>query len=279
MAEQELTPQISIVCGTRDRPESFARFVKSLVASATVPTELIVADACEGPPAGYVKQACDEAWKSPFVARIKIDVQRPRLGVVKGYNRCFEMAEAPFVAWFNDDSELLHGWDSVALYFMDKHPEVGMGLLQWRDPHDSWNIQTLYNIPVANFGIVRREVGNAVGWFDDREVFVPDIGQNKRLTFYGCDSSISFSVINAGHQIVPIPGCRVQHYREQDIVRQQNMREHLKIGHLPGMILSALWGGDEGFKRLRDKCECKVNVANNEWTYRGLRGQIRERTG
>lgn len=246
-----MEPHISICCGTVNRADSFRRFWRSLVAAATVPTEVLIGDGCNGEWHASYTRELDTAG---HIQHISIAYERPRKGMIPGYNALFRQATAPFVAFFNDDAELVPGWDATALRFMRAHEEVGCGCLYWSDPGGRPYVQSLQSIIYPNFGVIRRDVGNAVGWFDEREVWLPETGKKEKLMFYGCDTSIAFSIIDAGYAVVPIPGCLVKHHREQDAEREATMREHLRQGtNIPGAILRELWGGAPGFARLREK--------------------------
>ncbi len=112
--------------------------------------------------------------------------------------------------WLNDDCVLLPGWDTTAVAYMEQYPEVGCGIIYWKDrPNGEWQkrfgIQHLFGIAYANFGFIRREIGEACGWFDE------SIGRK-----YCCDTDLSFSVIWNGHAVAPIPDCKLLHYREMD---------------------------------------------------------------
>lgn len=243
--------EMSIVTGTRHRKVSLARFMSSVFATAGVPTEIIIADASDDPPSIDWTHSWNEYVKSVIHYH-----ESPRLGTVRGYNAAFKKATGRYVAWFNDDCTLLPGWDKIAITWMDKYPELGLGAIYWRDPGASYYyLQSLHNIVYPNFGVFRSDVLKQTGGFDEREVFVPETQKMERLEFYGCDTSAAYLVVDAGYAVAGIPGCKVEHHREPDAERQANYQKHVfgDHGNIAGKILFELWGGLRGFERLREK--------------------------
>lgn len=247
-----MEPQLCIVSGTRNRGESCARFVRSVITSATVPTQLILLDASDR------LTYTDELPRAENVDLLVIR-EHPPLGPNHGYNVGFRAADkrSRYVAYLNDDCECLSGWDRIALDFMDANPGVGCGAIYFRDPSGPWNFQTFRGMCFANMGVVRREAGDAVDWFETRKVFVSETGREESLSFYGNDVGIALKLIEAEWGVVPIPGCKVEHHREQDDERQRHMAEHVKHAHLPGAILRELWDSRRGFERLKKMHDAK----------------------
>lgn len=205
-----MTPVLSIVCGTRNRRDSYMRFVNSVIRTASVPTELLIGDASDE---AYAPMLVPADLRN--VVRFVPSVETPRVGHVKGYDRLFRMATGKWVCWFNDDCEMVDGWDRIAIDFMESHPEVGIGCIYFRDDTGSglsneYVVQSLYRCVYPNFGVLSREFGDQLGWFDES------------LFLYGADTAIGFSALEAGKAVVPIPGCKTIHYREQDESRAEN---------------------------------------------------------
>lgn len=210
--------QMSIVTGTRHRPDSFRRFVESVADAATVTTQLIVADASDVP--DYALAMCLDVLRDcPAVVTASCHHEKPRLGTAAGYNVAFRKATGRYVAWLNDDVQLEHGWDRIAVDYMDKWPEIGIGCMYFRDRNGGqWNptyyVQEYHGMVYANFGIVRREVGERIGWFGET------------VDHYGVDNCISMAAIEAGYAVVPIPGCKCKHWREIDRERIEHLERH-----------------------------------------------------
>ncbi len=192
-------PVLSMVTGTRNRPESFKRLLDSITTHATLPWELIVSDASEQP---YVEVLPDNVY---------LIHEKPRLGYVKGYNAMFRRAMGQWVLWLNDDCEVQPHFDTEAVNFMESHPSIGLGCLPFSDPQwHGFQICTYLDIPYANFGIIRRANGNSIGWFDEE------------LTMYGSDNAITFEVLLYGLGVAEIPKAKIVHHRVQDETRIEN---------------------------------------------------------
>jgi len=198
---------LSLVTGTLNRPASLQRLVKSIKAHTPVPWELVISDASDEP--------IENVFQS---ANITILPERPRLGFVKGYNRAFRYATGTWVVFLNDDAEVQPGYAEAAVGFMEAHPDVGLGALYYAEgklPYRTWSC---YGMLYANFGIISRELGNQVGWFDEE------------LTMYGSDNSLAFRVLLAGKGVASIPGARVWHHVQLDQWKKENQRHRVADG-------------------------------------------------
>src|SRR3990167_4202422 len=212
--------KLSIITGTGDRPDSFARFMRSAYKAQDVDTEIIVGQFGAEPfYALDYKQLC-------AVRSIDVAIERERAGMIHGYNAGFRRSTGEFVAWFNDDCELTPGWDTAAIAFMEAHPEIGVGCIYFRDHLGKqwgtcWQIQSLYGIFYPNFGILRREVGERLGWFSE------DIGP-----MYGVDSDLGNKALDIGLGVVGIDDSRVLHHRVRDDQRLHNISDIHKYREL-----------------------------------------------
>ena len=193
-------PYLSIVTGTLNRRASFNRLVKSIQERTNVPWELVVSD------------ASDEPYPDQYPENVRIIPERPRLGCVKGYNRAFSEAVGRWVVWLNDDAEVQHGWAEAAVGFMEHHPEVGLGAIYYCEGAPPFIVNEYWDMAYANFGIVSRDLGNQVGWFDDD------------LEMYGCDNSLTFRVLMAYRGVATIPGSRIWHHSVPDQWKTLNQR-------------------------------------------------------
>lgn len=191
--------KLSLVTGTVNRPEQFARLVRSIVEHTSVDWELVVSDASE------VTNVCDDP-------RVRILEEKPRLGYVKGYNRAMKHVRGEWVIWLNDDAEVLPGYDTAAIEYMESHPKIGLGCLAFRDRlwPDEFRVCSFWHIPYANFGIIRKELGDQIGWFWEE------------LRMYGSDNAITFEVLLRGKGVAAILGEFIHHHRPEDDVREQN---------------------------------------------------------
>lgn len=192
-----MTPKLSIVTGALDRQESLGRLISSIESRAAVDWELVVSDASAVP---YV--STDK--------RVRILHEKPRLGCTGGYNRAFRSCLGEWVLWVNDDVEVLSGFDQNAIEFMEAHPEIGLGALHYSEDGGDFHVNSAWGAIYANFGILRRELGEQVGWMDED------------LEMYGCDNSLTFRVLLSEKGVADIPDARVIHHSVKDAHRIAN---------------------------------------------------------
>jgi len=201
-------PELSIVVGTRNRPEGFRALVDSIEAHTPMSWELVVSDASDIP-IDEQEVATDVTWP-----KIRIIPERPRLGHVKGYNVAFKACRGKWVLWLNDDVEVMSGYAENAIRFMEDNPHIGMGAIYYDErPHQDFHINYAWGMPYANFGILRRSFGNKLGWFDED------------FEMYGADNAFTFQVLLAGMGIAGIPNSRVHHNVVNDPARQENQTQ------------------------------------------------------
>jgi len=214
-----IDPVISIVTGTRNRPNDFRRLVDSIEAGTTIEWELVVSDASDSP-LELEDVATDETWP-----RIRIIPERPRLGCTKGYNVAFRAARGEFVLWANDDAILEHGCADNAVQFMRDHPEIGMGAIPYAEPRrPRYQVNSYFGMIYGNFGIVRRECGEQVGWFDEE------------FPMYGNDNSFAFRVLLAGKGILEVPNARMFHFATDDAHRAENNNQAQRIRDVERLV-------------------------------------------
>jgi glycosyltransferase involved in cell wall biosynthesis len=194
-------PLLSIVTGTRNRPESLALFVRSVLEHTRQPFELLIGDASEGPPFRS---------RDP---RVRVFPEAVPLGYARGYNELFRRARGELVAYLNDDVEVLPHWSETVLAAFERHPEIDLVCIPLVEPGDPDPFLLLYQeMPVAQMGVLRREAGRALGWFDER------------FWFYGADTDLSLRVMDAGRRLAPAFGRPLLHHRLDDGERDRNMR-------------------------------------------------------
>lgn len=199
-----MIPELSIVTGTVDRPGHLNRFVKSVIEHTDIPFELFIVDGGDQP--------CNLSWDLNR-NDIKIIRDHPRAGYRQAYNKGFAAAQGRYVVFLNDDVEVLPHWAIEAVRFMDANKWCGMGAIYFseRGPQGPFEIREWLKLPYANFGVISRDMGNRLGWFDDY------------IYTYGADNSLSFKVFLAGHSIVGIPNCKVLHNPIQDANKTANL--------------------------------------------------------
>lgn len=206
MAEWTKAPVLSLVTGTVNRPDSFKRLLTSVIERTTVDYEFIVSDASDIP------------YPDDTPANVQIFHENPRLGHSKGYNAAFRMCAGDYILWLNDDAEVCEGYDTEAISFMDKHPEIGLGALHYSEPPSGlpFHVNSAWGTIYANFGIFPRTLGERVGFFDEE------------LTMYGSDNSIAIRILLAGYGIADIPSARIIHHSVKDKLREENQLARMR---------------------------------------------------
>lgn len=196
---------ISVIVGTRNRPQLIERFVASIVAHTTHPFEVLVGDASDRVP-------CYESGDS----RVRVLWESEPLGYVRGYNALFREARGSYVAFLNDDLEVLPGWSEGVMGLFQRHPKVDLACLPMVEPDEEGAFLLLYSgIPYACMGVARREAGEALGWFDEG------------YRFYAADPDFSLRLILSGRRLAPVFGPPLVHHKHPDGARDAN-RAHLE---------------------------------------------------
>src|ERR1041385_1187525 len=159
------SPKLSLVTGTRNRPDDLRRLIASVAVRTLVPWELLIGDASD----------------EPFICNqdnIRIIPERPRLGYTRGMNALCRQARGKYVLFLNDDAEVMPDYATTAVNFMDHYPAIGLGCLAYKEGMGPFRVNSYFGIPYANFGIISRELGDQIGWVDEE---VPVYGSDKPL--------------------------------------------------------------------------------------------------
>lgn len=204
----EALPTLSYVVGTLDRPEGYARLLRSLVETTPFPWELVVRDGSESGYAG-------PGHRPNALGEVVAVRTYPPDSLVSGYNRAFARARAPWVLWLNDDAEVMPGTAQTAVAFMERHPEIGMGAIYYQEgPGTVLRVNEYKRCLYGNFGILPRALGTVVGWF------------GTELESYGCDNRLSFEVLLTGNGIAAVPGTWIIHHVDTNPRKERDSREH-----------------------------------------------------
>ncbi len=199
-----MEPRVSIVIATYRRCDRLQRCVAGIRRNVTIPHEIIVVGTGAG-------DGTDE-W---LVAQSDIRFIREytREGATKAYNRGFRAAAGTYVLWLNDDSYPLPGAVEAAVEMIERPdlPRVGM-IAFYHNLDREWNrldsiehdgvIYSIYNVrgvPYANFGLIRKELLERVGYLDERYYFCawdPDLSlkvqRDAGLQVLGCRAALVY---------------------------------------------------------------------------------------
>ncbi len=197
--------KLSLITGTRNRPEGIQRLIVSVVNHTTCSYEFLVGDVSDTP-----------TTFSYLPDHVRILEERPRLGHTKGYNKLFRMAQGEWILWLNDDAEVTEGYAEKAIWFMEHHPRIGLGALVYSENGGPFHVNAAWGAVYANFGIFKRELGEQVGYFDED------------IEMYGADNSLAFRILLAGRGIASIQDAKVLHHSVDDEMRQDNQKGRMR---------------------------------------------------
>ena len=220
-ARTHVNPTVSIIIPTCNRKRLLARCLASVGEAVDMPREMIVVD-------GRSSDGTREwlASKDDILSVLEPAAQ----GVTKAVNRGFRLASGTYVMWLNDDAELLpHAVrEAIALIERPDMQDVGMvgfyhTMKQERNRLDEVHLDGecygFFNVrgyPYANFGLIRRELLERLGYADENYVS------------FGWDPDLSLKVqLEAGLKVV---GCRrglIRHEEHDDDRRAFDVEHHL----------------------------------------------------
>ena len=207
------TPLLSVLTGTRNRPEILSDMVRSVLEHTKHPFELLIGDASDG---------------SPFECgdpRVRVLQESTPLGPVRGFNKLFRQAQGDLVCWLNDDLEVLPCWSDAVVGVFESYPEVDLVCLPLMEPEDPDPFILLYKqIPYAQMGVIRRDVGDSLGWFDERY-------QN-----YGPDIDFTMRFIDSDRRMAPVYGRVLRHHKIEDgnreVMMERAKSDNAKVGRI-----------------------------------------------
>lgn len=185
---------ISIVIATVDRLPHLKKTIRSIREYAK-DYEIIVVDG------GSMDGTCDYLLGSPVISQVIL--QRGRVGAVKAYNAGFVKAKGEYVTWLNDDSHLVCDCYTPAIELL-QNPEIGLVAIPFssresiKPKTDRMSILGKLWI-YANFGVLRRDLGDQVGWWGTTHYF------------YAGDAELGMKIWNLGYQVVELPERGIHH--------------------------------------------------------------------
>jgi glycosyltransferase involved in cell wall biosynthesis len=112
-----VTSDVTVVIPTRDRPESLALAVESVLRQTYPHLSMVVVDDGSVPPA-------DGPWRSD--KRVRLVRHSSSLGPATARNRGAAATMSPFVAFLDDDDEWLDEKIATCLRWFERYPEAGV---------------------------------------------------------------------------------------------------------------------------------------------------------
>ncbi len=223
------SPTVSIVVPTYNRLTRLQRCVAKVAENVTVDHELIVVDG--GSTDGSREFLADQS-------HIRTILEEKREGAVRGFNKGFQAATGAYVMWLNDDAYPLPGSVASAVAMIERHDDIGMVAFyhDWdreRNVLDTvlsggkkYRIYNVRGFPYANFGLIRRELLEAVGFADER------------YYFFAFDPDLSLKVqIEAGMKVI---GCRDALICHEEYHDERKL-DDLSTGEEDNQLLFAKW--------------------------------------
>ncbi len=200
-------PTISIVIATYRRLERLRRCIERTRAGFVEPIshEIVVVDG------GSDDGTQDWLASQP---ELRVHVEAERGGSCRAYNIGFRMARGEFVMWLNDDAWPERGAVEAGLRFLRRHEAHGVGMAAFYHTHQQpWNelhgtehsgqhfgLLHVRGTPYANFGLLRRELLERVGYLDEG------------YWFCAWDPDLSLKVKReAGLLVAGCPGALIHH--------------------------------------------------------------------
>ncbi|HEY5141976.1 MAG TPA: glycosyltransferase [Solirubrobacteraceae bacterium] len=212
-------PEVSLVLPVHSQPELTAACVRAIVATATVPYELIIVDDTASAPVKDVVRRIDGAM---------VTVNERNLGYTRSLNRGAGLARGRFLIFLNDDIVPQAGWLEAMVGCARSSGEVGVVVPMYLDPAGC--LKEAGSIiwrdgSADNFGRgdpdrersryrYRREVdyGSGACLLIRADLFQEIGGLDERFSpAYYEDVDLCFAVREAGGRVVYEPRARVVH--------------------------------------------------------------------
>jgi len=198
-------PAVSIVVPTFNRIDRLRRCVEMVRAGVGVSREVIVVD-------GGSTDGTREWLSGQDDLRVILEPRRE--GAVRAFNKGFRAATGRYVTWLNDDAYPLPGAVEAAIAMIERPDLADVGMVafyhdcprRWNRLHSvvrdgaEYSIYAVRGYPYANFGLLRRELLERVGYADEG------------YYFFGFDPDLSLKVqLEAGLKVVGCPDALIHH--------------------------------------------------------------------
>lgn len=209
-----VVPASLAIC-TRNRPDSFARTLSSVIACTDATVPVIVVDQSDDAAAAEVARCC------AAVDRVRYIRDRGR-GASRARNRALLAAPTPFVVFLDDDCTLPPGaFDALVAACRDT-PGCAAAFGAVRAalaPHDGFvptyrprraatlrgRMSKLRDGGIGALMLLRRDAVVAAGGFDER------LGPGAALR--ACEEGeLAYRLLKTGHALVHVPGAVADHY-------------------------------------------------------------------
>jgi len=227
-----MPPTVSIVVPTCNRLNLLMRCIESVRRTVDLPAEIIVVDGAS--------RDGTRVWLASHPDILSV-LEPTRAGPTQAVNRGFRVASGTYVMWLNDDAELLPAAVQAAVATIERADLEDVGMVgfyhtmrQERNRLDevvqdglTYGFFHVRGYPYANFGLLRRELLQRVGYADEDYVS------------FGWDPDLSLKVqIDARLKVV---GCRralLRHLEHNDERRAYDLEHHF---HPSNARLFAKW--------------------------------------
>ena len=196
------TRHVSIVLPTFNRFSRLKRCIAMIRQNVACPHEVIVVDG------GSTDGARDWLREQDD---LRVILEPEREGAVKAFNKGFRAAAGHYVMWLNDDAYPLPGSVEAAVAMIERPDLSDVGMVafyhNWHSERnvlhrvtyggESYELCHVRGFAYANFGLIRRELLEQVGFADERYYFFafdPDLSLKLRfeqgLEVIGCREAL-----------------------------------------------------------------------------------------
>lgn len=205
---QQSGVDLSVICGTYNRFAVLKEFVASVRQSVSqVSYEIVI---CDGGSTDGSREWLAAQKDVVLIGDRYLD------GAVAAFNRAYEMSRGAFIANLNDDCVVEGDALARGVEYLLGHPDVGqVAFAVLSGATKEAVVNTIFNIPYANFGITRREAAEQVAT-------ITGGFWNPIYRTYAADCEHSAWVHRLGWKIAPMPAARVLDVRQEDALRTRN---------------------------------------------------------
>ena len=203
-----MQPLVSVVTGTYDRLKYLINMVKTVRLSVGVgiPYEIILVDG--GSTDGTIE------W-----AELQLDIvlikQGELLGAVKAFNAGTKVARGKYVILANDDITFVNESILLAISYMERNKEVGIGCFYQDRYKQDWHVEyitvmekgKLRHNPYGQVCIVPKWLGDKIGWWSEE------------YHTYAADNDMTCKMLELGYKVEAIDGACIH-----DLVCEDKLR-------------------------------------------------------